>query len=200
MKVKSVRMSTETLTLGALLTAMVVILQFLAIGVKLLIPMLPFTVSLVLIPIVIGAAKCGPFMGGWLGFVFGLVVLFSGDATAFLMINSVGTILTVLLKGALCGVASGFVYKLVEKKQKTVAVYAAAAVCPMVNTGIFFLGCVLFFMDTVSEWAMAMGFGDNVALYMFVGLAGFNFLFELLVNVFLSSIILRALNMRKNRI
>ena len=200
MKTKNVRMSTETLTLGAVLTAMVVILQFLALGVKAAIPVLPFTVSLVLIPIVIGAAKCGPFMGGWLGFVFGLVVLISGDAAAFLTINSVGTILTVLLKGALCGVASGFAYKLIEKKQKTVAVYVAAAVCPLVNTGIFFLGCLLFFMDTVAEWAKAFGFGDNVALYMFVGLAGFNFLFELAVNVVLSPIILRALNLRKNRI
>lgn len=193
-------MSTETLTMGAILTALVVILQFLAIGVRVLMPFLPFTVSLVLIPIVIGAAKCGPYMGGWLGLVFGIVVLLSGDAATFLAIHSIGTILTVLLKGALCGLASGYVYRLLEKKQKKVAVYVSAAVCPMVNTGIFFLGCVLFFMDTVSEWAMAFGFGDNVALYMFVGLAGFNFLFEFAVNILLSPVILRALNMKKNQI
>ena len=46
---------------------------------------------------------------------------------------------------------------------------------------------------------MAFGFGDNVALYMFVGLAGFNFLFELAVNILLSPVILRALNMKKNQ-
>ena len=82
-------MSTENLTMGAVLTALIVILQFLAIGVKALMPFLPFTFSLVLIPIVIGAAKCGPYMGAWLGFVFGVIVLLSGDAAAFLMINSV---------------------------------------------------------------------------------------------------------------
>ena len=196
---KSTRMSTETLTMGAILTALVVILQFLALGIKAVMPFLPFTVSLVLIPIVIGAAKCGPYMGGWLGLVFGIVVLLSGDAAAFLTINPVGTILTVLVKGSLCGLASGFAYRLLTKKQKTVAVYASAAVCPLVNTGIFFLGCLLFFMDTVAEWATAFGFGDNVALYMFVGLAGFNFLFELTVNVLLSPVILRALNLKKNQ-
>ncbi len=193
---KTTRMSTETLTFGAVLTALVVILQFLALGIKAALPFLPFTVSLVLIPIVIGAAKCGPYMGAWLGFVFGVIVLLSGDAAAFLVINPFGTVLTVLVKGTACGFVSGLVYRLLEKKQKTVAVYAAAAVCPLVNTGLFFVGCLLFFMDTVSGWAAAAGF-DNVALYMFVGLAGINFLFEFVVNVVLSPVIIRVLNMRK---
>ena len=190
-------MSTENLTMGAVLTALIVVLQFAAIGVKLFMPFLPFTFSLVLIPIVIGAAKCGPYMGGWLGFVFGVVVLLSGDASSFLAINPLGTILTVLAKGFLCGLASGLVYRLIEKKQQTVAVYTAAAVCPIVNTGVFFLGCVLFFMDTVAEWAMAFGFGENVALYMFLGLAGKNFLIEFVTNVLLCRIIIRALGMKQ---
>ena len=194
---KSRRMSTENLTMGAVLTALIVVLQLAAIGAKLIMPFLPFTFSLVLIPIVIGAAKCGPYMGGWLGFVFGVVVLLSGDASAFLVINPLGTILTVLAKGFLCGFASGLVYRLIEKKQQTVAVYTAAAVCPIVNTGVFFLGCVLFFMDTVAEWAMAFGFGENVALYMFLGLAGKNFLIEFVSNVLLSRIIIRVLGMKK---
>ena len=201
MKLKnSTRMSTETLTLGALLTAVVVILQYVAIGAKILIPVLPFTVSLVLIPIVIGAAKCGPYMGAWLGFVFGVIVLLSGDATTFLEINSIGTILTVLVKGTLCGLASGWVYRLLAKKKRVVGVYAAAAVCPIVNTGIFFLGCVLFFMDTVAEWAQIFGYGDNVVLYMFLGLAGINFLFEFVVNILLSPVIIRVLDMKKNQL
>ena len=117
---KSRRMSTENLTMGAVLTALIVVLQLAAIGVKLIMPFLPFTFSLVLIPIVIGAAKCGPYMGGWLGFVFGVVVLLSGDANTFLVIDPVGTILTVLAKGFLCGFASGLVFRLIEKKQQTV--------------------------------------------------------------------------------
>ncbi len=196
MKTTTKRMSTGTLTLGAMLTAMVVILQFLALGIKALIPVLPFTVSLVLIPIVVGAAKCGPYMGAWLGLVFGVIVLLSGDAAAFLVIDPIGTVATVLVKGAACGLASGFVYRLLAKKSETLGVYAAAAICPIVNTGIFFLGCLLFFMDTVSGWASAAGF-ENVALYMFVGLAGFNFLFEFVVNLVLSPMVLRALRMRK---
>ena len=190
------RMSTRMLTLGAMLTAIVVILQYLAIGIRVVMPFLPFTVSLVLVPIVIGAALCGPAMGAWLGFVFGVIVLLSGDANLFLAINPMGTILTVLVKGTLCGLASGMVYRLLAKTKQTLAVYTSAAVCPLVNTGIFFLGCVLFFMDTVSEWAAGAGF-DNVTLYMFIGLAGFNFLFEFAVNLVLGPMILRALRIRK---
>ncbi len=193
---KTKRMSTETLTLGAILTALVVILQFFAIFIKAVMPFLPFTVSLVLIPIVIGAAKCGPFMGGWLGLVFGIVVLLSGDAAAFLAIDPFGTILTVLVKGFACGLASGLVYRWLDRKNQTLSVYASAVVCPLVNTGLFFVGCLLFFMDTITEWAVQFGFDDNVVAYMFLGLAGINFLVEFGLNLVLSPVILRALKLK----
>ena len=96
-------MSTRTLALGAVLTALVVLLQFMGAFVH----FGPFSISLVLIPIVIGAAIGGVRLGAWLGLVFGLVVLASGDAAAFLAINAPGTILTVLLKGTACGALAG---------------------------------------------------------------------------------------------
>ena len=70
---------TENLVLGAILTAIVVVLQILGEFIK----FGPFFRSLVLIPIVIGAAKCGVKIGTWFGLVFGTVVLLNGDATAF---------------------------------------------------------------------------------------------------------------------
>ena len=185
-------LTTRQLTLGAMLTALVVVLQLLGSFIR----FGPFSISLVLIPIVIGAATCGPYIGAWLGLVFGAVVLLSGDAAAFLVINPFGTIVTVLVKGMVCGLVSGLVYRLIEKKQKKVAVYAAAAVCPMVNTGIFFIGCLLFFMDTVSEWAAMLGY-ENAVAYMFLGLAGINFLFEFVVNIALGPVILRALGLKE---
>ena len=90
----------QKLTLIALLTALVVILQilggFIRIG--------TFSVSLVLVPIVLGAALLGPWAGGWLGLVFGAVVLISGDAAWFMGMNLPGTVITVLLKGTGCGI------------------------------------------------------------------------------------------------
>ena len=67
----------------------------------------PFSVSLVLIPIVLGAALYGWGMGCWLGLVFGTVVLLSGDAGLFLATDPGGAIVTVLRKGIACGAAAG---------------------------------------------------------------------------------------------
>ena len=173
----------------ALFTAIVVVLQYLGSFIK----FGPFSISLVLVPIVIGAALYGRTAGAWLGFVFGLAVLISGDAAAFLTVNFVGTILVVLLKGTLAGLAAGAVYKAIEGKNITVAVIASAIVCPVVNTGIFLLGSVVFFMDTMKTWAEGMGFGSNVFGFMIFGLVGANFLFELLVNVVLSPVIVRLI-------
>ena len=186
------RFNTRKLTGLALLTAVVVILQFLGAFIR----FGPFSISLVLIPIVVGAALYGIWAGAWLGFVFGLVVLLSGDAAAFLVISPIGTILVVLLKGALAGLCAGAVYKALQKVNETVAVIVAAVVAPVVNTGIFLLGCLVFFLPTVTEWSVAMGF-ENVGTYMILGLVGGNFLFELLFNVVLSPVILRLIRIAR---
>lgn len=186
-------MSVRSLTLGAMLTALVVVLQlvgsFIRFG--------PFSISLVLIPIVIGAATCGPYIGAWLGLVFGAVVLMSGDAAFFLQFNAPATILVVLVKGTLCGLLAGLAYRATEKFNRYAAVIVAAVVCPLVNTGIFLLGCVLFFMDAVAVLAAGAGFTGSAAAFLFVGLAGFNFLFEMAFNLVLSPVVVRLLNIRK---
>ena len=185
---------TQKLVLGAVMTALVVVLQLLGSFIKLG----PFSVSLVLVPIVIGAAMCGWKIGAWLGFVFGLVVLISGDAAPFYAINVPGTIATVLVKGTLCGLLAGLAYKLLEKNNRYLAVMISAIVCPVVNTGVFLLGCKLFFMSAINEWGFASGFATATE-YMFLGLAGGNFLFELAVNIILSPTILTVLKFNKNK-
>ena len=176
----------------ALFTALVVILQLLGSFIR----FGPFSISLVLIPIVVGAAMYGAGAGAWLGFVFGVAVLLSGDAAAFLPISPLGTIVTVLAKGTLAGFCAGLVFKLLEKKNTYVAVVASAIVCPVVNTGVFLLGCFLFFLETVSQWAAGSGF-ENVGTYMIVGLVGLNFVVELVVDIVLSPIVVRLINIGK---
>ncbi|MBQ6335181.1 MAG: ECF transporter S component [Erysipelotrichaceae bacterium] len=177
----------------SILTAIVIVLQLMGSFIR----FGPFSISLVLIPIVVGAALYGPYAGAFLGFIFSLVVLLSGDAAAFLAVNVFGTILTVLAKGTLAGLCAGIVYKLFAKKPFLAAVMAAIS-CPIVNTGIFILGCYLFFYETVSAWGAAFGFA-NTSAYIFLGMIGANFLFELLSNIILSPVIVRVINMGRNR-
>ena len=182
------REKTRMLAFMGILTAIVIVLQALAIGIKLG----PFSITLVLVPIVVGAAMYGWKAGAWLGLVFGIVVLFT-DAGAFLAVSVPGTIITCILKGMLAGAAAAVVYKLLEKKNAWLAILAAAVVCPVVNTGVFLLGCVLFFYDTVSAWAG----GTNVGVYMITGLVGLNFLVEMAINLCLSTVIVRILSIAK---
>lgn len=176
-----------------LFTAIVVVLQFLGGGIRV---GGMFSISLVLVPIVVGAAVYGWQAGAWLGFAFGVAVLLSGDAAAFLVVDFMATILVVLVKGTACGFVSGLTYKMLARKNNRLAVYASAIVCPVCNTGIFLLGCQLFFLETVVEWGKALGFADVYA-YMFLGLAGINFIIEVVVNIILAPVIVRLIKAAK---
>ena len=74
---------------------------------------------------------------------------------------------------------------------------AAAFICPVVNTGVFLIGCQLFFLETIAGWGEAMGF-ENAYAYMFLGLAGGNFLVEVAVNLVLAPVILRLIRLGKH--
>lgn len=181
----------KKLTYLAVMTAMVIILQLAG---SALLRLGLFSVSLVLIPIVLGAAVCGPLAGAWLGLVFGFTVLISGDAAFFMGFSVVGTIVTVLVKGALCGLCAGAVFKLLRRVNKYLAVVASAVVCPVVNTGVFVLGVFTFFMDNIR--ALAAENDMNAVAYIFLVLIGGNFFFELIVNIVLCPAVMRLLSIR----
>lgn len=180
--------NTHVITGVGIFTAIVIVLQLLGAFIK----FGPFSISLTLIPIVVGAALYGPWAGAWLGFVFSMVVLISGDAGAFLVVNVFGTIVTVIAKGTLAGWAAGVVFKALNKTNMWLAAICAAIICPVVNTGLFLVGCKLFFMETITGWGQAMGF-ESVGKYMIYGLVGGNFVFELLTNIVLSPVIVRLI-------
>ena len=182
------------LVLLAMFTAVVIVLQFLGAFIK----FGPFSIQLVLLPIVIGAALMGIVAGCWLGLVFGAVVLLSGDATAFLAISPAVTVFVVLLKGILAGGAAGATYKALETKNRTVAAVAASAVSPIVNTGVFIAGSYAFFLPTLTEWGAAAGF-VNVTAFIFIGMVSANFLVEFAINIILSPVVVRLIQYRREQ-
>ncbi len=131
----------------ALFTAIVVVLQLLGSFIK----VGPFAVSLVLIPIVVGAAVYGVSAGAWLGFVFGVVVTIAvvtgADAGGYIMFSArpVMTVLVCLIKGTAAGYVAGLLYRAIGKKHPLAGVIVAAAAAPVVNTGLFVLAMVLFY-------------------------------------------------------
>ncbi|MBP3395630.1 MAG: ECF transporter S component [Clostridia bacterium] len=186
------REATQRLVLLALLTAIVAVLAYFGGFIK--IGGLA-SISLTLIPVVLGAALCGPAAGAWLGAVSGAVFFMTADAAFWLSLSIPGTIITVMVKGIMAGFCAGLVYKLLERFNRYVAVLVSAVVCPVVNTAIFLLGSVIFFLDAVKSMAAA----ENVSVfvYLMVFFVGLNFVFELITNIVLSPAILRLINIRK---
>jgi len=189
---KNNRETTYRLVLLALLTAIVILLQVLGTYIR----FGTYSVSLVLVPIVVGAALLkSPLAGAWLGFVFGVVVLFSPDAAWFMSINppwSVAwTFVIILGRGILAGFAAGWAYKLLANKTKTGGAVAASMAAPIVNTGLFILGLFAFFLPTIQGIADYAG-ATSVVAHVFLGMVGLNFVFELALNLVLCPVIVRV--------
>lgn len=167
----------------ALLMAMVIVLQF----VGSMIPLIggSVSISLVLIPIIVGAAIYGPSAGAVLGATFAAVTLINcitgadpGGAMVF-QANPLLCILVIVGKSILCGVAAGWVYRLLSKLNAYIAMLCAAIVCPVVNTGIFVVSMLVFFKPVLSAWAG----GTDVITYVLTGLVLCNFVPELILNI-----------------
>lgn len=190
---KKARYETRSLALLALLTAIVAVLQMMGIAIRFGV----FAVSLVGVPIIIGGALLGPGAGAWLGFVFGATVLLSGDAALFFAWDPIATVAIVLLKGTLAGLASGALYRLLAGKNGFLAALAAAVACPVVNTGVFFLGCLLFFLDDCVQFAANLGISGSGPVVIMSVFIGFNFFFELGLDLILCPVIVRIINARR---
>lgn len=177
----------RTVQLG-LLSAIILLLQ------QIVIP-LPggLSLSLVLIPIVVGAVLYGPAAGALLGGVFGAAVsvmaiqgqlgLLTNMMVAY---NPVVTVAVCMLKGVAAGFMAGLVARGLNQRP-FVGIVLAAAVAPIVNTGIFLLGMLTVFRSVMMEFAAGLGMGDAGALYFaVVVLVGVNFIVEFAANLILA--------------
>lgn len=191
----NVRYDTRRLVTLAIFTALIIVLQLVANVAK----VGPVSITLSLVPIVVGAALYGVGAGAYLGGVFGLVVLIcciSGLDLGGAVLWNVSPPLTALVclgKGITAGACAGGVYRTLSGRVGAVAgALCAGVVCPVVNTGLFCLSMVLFFRETLTAWAG----GADLLYYIIFGLAGINFLVELAVNLVLGPVIVRIINAR----
>ena len=122
----------------AMLVALVVVLQtfggFFKVG--------PFSLSLVLIPIVIGSIILGAKGGAFLGAVFGFVVVIQCamgidvGGNILWSINPFLTSLICLVKGAAAGFFPGLIYKAFTKKKESTALVLVGSVVASISAPI----------------------------------------------------------------
>ena len=191
----------------SMLVALVVVLQL----VSAIIPPIGGMVSitLTLVPVVVGAILFGVKGGFILGFTFGAIVLINcitaldPGGNILWSANPFFTALICFVKGIAAGVIPAVLYGAVKGKGENIgngrkfgASLVAALSAPIANTGLFVCGMLLFFTDTLRAWA-----GDkDIITYILLGLAGLNFLVELLINIVLTPAIARIVEVVKKKI
>lgn len=198
------RQKMREMTKVGFLIALIVVLQTIS---ALLLKFGFFSISLTLVPIVLGGFMLGPAVGTLLGGVFG-VITFVFCAVG---LDAAGAVLFAanpflcgficLAKAMLAGWIASLVYKMTKKSLNPdvhphIWLFSTAAIsgiCPIVNTLVFCIGMTLFFKDILHQWA-----GDtDVAYYILIGLIGINFLIELCLNIVLCPLLAR--NLRKTK-
>lgn len=191
----STRAKIRMIAMQGVLAAVVIALQLICTFIK----FGPFSITLALTPIVIGAAIFGPKSGAFLGFVFSAVVYVTGlmgmDGGFVLMMmdySAIGTTVLCLAKGTLAGLAAGLIFRPLAAKSKTGAALVTSIAAPITNTGLFALGILTIFYGFLSGNAAAAG--ENPIGMLFLGWIGVNFLVELAVNTALSSVLTRVVD------
>ncbi len=178
---QTLNFNSKQITGIAVLLALVVVLQAVGGTISIGTVQLNFT----LIPIVLGAVLYGWIIGAFLGFACGVVILIQvimGIVPFYVLIwtnDPIVTTLTCLVKSTVAGALAGFIYDLIKKKSPVVAIFVASAIVPIVNTSLFVVGCL--FMNSVHNLSVIDG--QNVLIYILVGIVTFNFFFELAINM-----------------
>jgi uncharacterized membrane protein len=174
----------------AVLVALVVVLQIWGSNIKIA----GLSLNLALVPIALGAILFGPLMGAVLGLICGLIIAIYGIAgyepfTFYLFSQSpVFTVFLCLVKTAAAGALAGVAYKLIAKKNKYVAVFVASALVPIVNTGIFAIGCFIIY-DQILAYLGSFGLdynGYSSFYVVFAVVITWNFFIELLTSLILA--------------
>ena len=159
------------------------------------------SVTLLTIPVAVGAIILGPKGGAVCGLAFGATSFYmaltgsSAFAAMLLSISPVGTFITCIVARVLEGWLTGLIFAALYKKASTkkISYYIASLACPLLNT-LFFMGFLcIFFYNTEYIQGIASGLGiGNPILFVaaFVGIQG---LIEAGICFVIGSIVSRAL-------
>lgn len=174
------------LVLLSMLITIIIILAFTPLG---YIKTLGLEITLLVVPVVIGAINLGPKAGAILGLTFGLSSFIQclGLSEFGVMLFSINPLLTAVLcivPRTLMGFLVGVIFKVLEKicKKDIIAHIIACVSGALLNTILFMLFLCLFFYNTEEITSIADTLGANNVIMFVILFVGINGLVEAIVN------------------
>ncbi len=126
-------------------------------------------ITIMMIPVIIGAIVCGPSSGAVLGGVFGLTSFLqavmgkSAFGVFMLELSPVGTFFLCMVPRILVGLLAGFLFSALRKIDKTkLWSFAVTSLCGALMNTVFFMGMLVLlfwnndtFLTTMQSWGLA---------------------------------------------
>ena len=174
------KMSARDLTTLGLLTGILLVMSFTPLG---YFHTFGLDISLMMIPVGIGAMLMGPKAGAWLGFVFGATSFYQAMTGAspfsamLFNISPLGTFVTCIPTRMLMGFLTGVIFLAAQKldKKKTVCFFVGGFFAAFLNTLFFMSTLLLCFWNTDYIQGFNQAFGNVnpfVFVVLFVGING----------------------------
>lgn len=187
------------LTQLALLSAIIILMALTPIG-YIRTPFL--TVTLITIPVAVGAIILGPKGGTICGLVFGLTSFYTALTApsvmmgAFMSVNPVFVAILCIVPRILEGFLCGIIYKGLEKglKNNPVKYCLAGLSCPVLNTLLFMTTLVLFFYNCEYVVNLKEAFGTTNPFAFVVALVGVQAVIEAVSCGVVAGIVSQALS------
>jgi uncharacterized membrane protein len=176
----------------ALLSAIIIIMAFTPLG-YLRTPAL--SITLLTVPVAVGAIILGPKAGAFCGGVFGMtsfiMAVTTGGFTGMLFqINPLGTLFTCLVPRILEGFFCGLIFLGLRRLGLKKASYLIASLsCPLLNTFFFMSSIVLIFYQSDYIQGFVTGFGASNPLMFVIAFVGVQGAIEAVACCFVASII-----------
>lgn len=179
------------LTELAVLIAIILIFAFTGIG------YLRFgvlSITLITIPVAVGAVVLGPLAGTLLGLAFGLtsfIQCFGADPFGAILLaaNPFYTFILCVVVRVLVGLFTGLIAKALKGRQ-TLSCIVSSLLCPLINTVLFLSALFLLFWNVLPDAGIDVS-GGIVAV--FVAMAGVNAVAEIAVTGIVGAGVSRAL-------
>lgn len=191
------KFETKRMVEMALLIAIILLMAFTPIG---YIKTMGLEITLIVIPVAVGAVTLGPAAGAILGGVFGLTSFIqcfgmSAFGSMLLGINPFTTFLVCVPTRILTGWLTGLIYQGLRKVKpvQKISVVLANLFCPLLNTFFFMTTLVIFFYHTEYIQSIASSMGAANALLFVVTFVGVNGIVEAAVCFVAGSAVSEAL-------